>query len=245
MQAENSPQTYVLVHGAWQAQFVWKDVKEQLQANGSNVLTVELPGHGTDDTPVSAITLGSYRDAVITVIQSQPNPVILVGHSLAGMIISVTAESIPEQIEKLVYIAAYLPKNGDSLSTLSQQDTESQTAANLDFAPDYSTATVKTDVVGELFCTDGTNEQKQRLADTQKPEPLAPFQAAVSLSDEKFGRIPLYYVKTLQDRVIGPKLQDWMIAQNGHVRQVYSIDSGHSPFISKPAAVVEILTGIS
>jgi pimeloyl-ACP methyl ester carboxylesterase len=242
---EATPKTYVLVHGAWQGQFVWADVKSKLEAAGNRVLTVELPGHGDDQTPLTAITLDAYRNAVIKVINSQPDKVVLVGHSMGGMVISAVAEKVPDKLDKLVYLAAYLPQNGDDLLSLSKDDSESVTGANFEPAPDFSSATIKSSMIAAVFCADGSQPIKELLVNRHRAEPLGPFNAKVALTQAAFGSVPKYYIETLQDRAVGHKLQQQMIARNGTVKQVYTIDSSHSPFLSRPDEVVRLLTKIN
>src|SRR5277367_2905473 len=62
--------TFVLVHGAWQAPWVWDQVKSNLEKAGQKVAVVELPGHGSDFTNPATITLDGYRDVVVHVIDS-------------------------------------------------------------------------------------------------------------------------------------------------------------------------------
>ncbi len=64
----------------------------------------------------------TYRDTVVKVIDQQQQPVILVGHSFGGMVISSVAEAVPDKIQMLVYLAAYVPQSGDNLLTLSSLD---------------------------------------------------------------------------------------------------------------------------
>ena len=120
------PKTFVLVHGAWQAPYAWQFVKQRLEQQHQRVIVVELPGHGTDTTPPVTLTLNAYRDKVVAAIQAQPDNVILVGHSLGGMVVTAVAESIPARITKLVYIGAFLPANGQSLLALASTDSTSQ-----------------------------------------------------------------------------------------------------------------------
>src|SRR5215475_785880 len=83
--------TIVLVHGAWVDASCWDKVVPALKAAGHEVLVVNLPGHGSDNTPPANITLQSYVDAVKTAIGGRKD-VTLVGHSLAGIVISEVAE---------------------------------------------------------------------------------------------------------------------------------------------------------
>ena len=236
--------TYVLVHGAWQGDYVWQEVRTGLEAEGYRVLTVALPGHGEDNTPLADITLEGYRDKVVQAITRQEDPVVLVGHSMGGMVISLVAEQMPARIEKLVYLAAYLSQNGDDLLSLSGKDTESITGANLEPAPDLSLATIESSMIGEIFCGDGTEQIKKMLVEKHKAEPLGPFQAKVILSEVNFGSVPKCYIHTLKDRAVGYSLQQLMVQQNGKVRQTFSIDSSHFPFLSKPREVTSVLLQI-
>ncbi len=120
--AQDTPPTFVLVHGAFQDASGWAGVVANLEAEGYTTVTVELAGRGEDTTPLGEITLDNYRDAVIEVIEAQEQPVILVGHSFGGITISSVAEAIPDRIQALVYLSAYLPRTEESLVSLSAQD---------------------------------------------------------------------------------------------------------------------------
>ena len=126
---------YVLVHGAWQAPYVWDAVKTKLINEGNNVTVVELPGHGSDQTVPSTLTLNTYRDKVLDAMSKINGKVILVGHSLGGMIISAVAEQNPSKIEKLVYLAAYLPTSGQSLLALAGTDAGSALGDSVNKVP--------------------------------------------------------------------------------------------------------------
>ena len=68
--------TYVLVHGAWAGKFAWDKVKPLLEKDGNKVLTLDLPAHGDDNTPIAGITLQTYVDAVTNLINKQEGKVI-------------------------------------------------------------------------------------------------------------------------------------------------------------------------
>ncbi len=237
---------YVLVHGAWQAPYVWKSVKTNLEKQGNKVIVVELPGHGTDNTFPGAITLDVYKQKVINALSTIDGKVILVGHSLGGMIISSVAEAVPSKIEKLVYVAAYLPTSGQTLDELAHMDPDSQlgVTGNLIFNYDGGTVDVKQDQIVNLFIPDGTSEVQNLVLKNYRTEPLTPFINPVKLTDQNFGSVKKAYIKTLQDRVVSPYLQNKMIAA-GKVESVYEINTGHSPFLSKPDDLSSILTKIA
>ncbi|GAO44679.1 alpha/beta fold hydrolase [Flavihumibacter petaseus] len=235
--------TYVLVHGAWQAPYVWDAVAADLTAKGNKVITVELPGHGSDSTPAHTLSLDAYTAKVTDAISATSDTVILVGHSMGGMVISNTAERLPSRIKKLVYIGAFLPENGQSLADLAFSDPASQLGPKLIEAPDHLTLDVKQDSLTYLFINDGTEEGKKSVLDHYRAEPAIPFGNKVALSGENFGSVSKVYIKTLQDIVISPALQDRMIQKAG-ITKVYEVNTSHSPFLAQPHAVSDFLLKI-
>lgn len=238
-----APQTYVLVHGAWQAPYVWDSVQADLSKSGNKVIVVELPGHGADTTAPHLLSLDVYRDKVIDAISKTDSTVILVGHSMGGMVITQVAEKIPNKIRKLVYIGAFLPATGQSLTDLAYSDPGSKLGPLLIPSADQLTLDVKRDSLTYLFINDGSEAGKQRVLDNYRAEPAIPFTNKVALTKENFGIVDKVYIKTLQDIVISPGLQDRMIAAAG-ITSVYTINTSHSPFLAQPHAVSDLLLKI-
>lgn len=116
--------TFVLVHGAWHGGWSWDKIVPLLRDAGHRVLTVDLPGHGTDTdtTAVSKVTLQDYTDHLCRVLDNESEPMILVGHSMGGLVITQTAEYRPDKIQLLVYVCAFLPVNGQSLLQILEKD---------------------------------------------------------------------------------------------------------------------------
>ncbi|GAB3220895.1 alpha/beta hydrolase [Spirosoma arcticum] len=233
--------TFVLVHGAFASQNSWQFIKPILEKEGHTVVMLDLPGHGDDTTPPGQATFDSYVEAVGKVVQAQPGKVVLLGHSMGGMVISAVAEQIPDKLDKLVYLCAYLPKDGEDLQTLGNTDGGSLIGRNLKLATDYSSASLPDDVATQVFASDCSDDIKKLVVSKNRPEPLAPFQAKVSLSAEKFGRVPKYYIETLNDQGVGTSLQKKMIADNGTIKKVYTIATGHTPYWAKPDELAAIL----
>jgi pimeloyl-ACP methyl ester carboxylesterase len=123
--------TYVLVHGAWMGSAGWGPVADRLRDEGAEVRTLDLPAHGGDVTAPSAATLGGYVDRVSAELDAAGSRVILVAHSMGGVVISQAADRKPDQVESVVYIAAYVPVNGKSLLDIAMTDADSQVGPNL------------------------------------------------------------------------------------------------------------------
>jgi pimeloyl-ACP methyl ester carboxylesterase len=235
--------TYVLVHGAWQAPYVWTTVKEQLEKAGQKVIVVELPAHGDDFTSPANVSIDLYRDKVISAILSAKESVILVGHSMGGVVVTAVAEKVPGKIKKLVYIGAFLPANGQSLLDLASQDTQSQLGPSLIPSADQLTLDVKHENITSIFCQDGDAAVKQLVLDNFRLEPAIPFTNRVTLTDANFGKVDKYYIHTLMDHAIGIDLQNRM-ADAAHITKIFSVNTGHSPFLTQPTEVTKILLRI-
>lgn len=236
--------TYVLVHGAFQAAYTWNGVKAALEQEGNKVIIVELPGHGEDTTDPAKITMDSYRDKVLSSIKDVTGKVILVGHSMGGMVISTVAEAVPEKIERLIYLGAFVPQNGQSLLELASLDTEGQLAPLLVPSADHLTLEISdASKIPSVFCEDGTAETKKQLIDKYRADPAIPFNNTVVLSDAKFGSVVKSYIHTANDKALGLSLQNKMV-ETGNIKDVYSIQSSHSPHLSKPEELTKLLISI-
>ena len=228
---------FVLVHGAWLGAWCWDAVAESLRKQGHTVAVPELPGHGTDQTPLASISLDAYVKKVSEAIDASA---VLVGHSMAGAVISQTAESIPEKIERLVYVSAYLLRNGENITTVSQQADDSLVPANMVFAPDYSTVEIHQEGLRDVFCADAPPDRVKAIVAKARPEPTAPFNTPVQISEKRFGKVPRAYIKTSQDRAVTPKLQALMLNRTP-CDPVLTVESSHTPFLSRPAELARLI----
>ncbi len=233
-------QTYVLVHGAWQAPYVWDAVSAKLKAKGNKVIVVELPGHGSNNIATHTLSLDVYSDKVIESISKVQGKVILVGHSMGGMVITNVAEKAPSKISKLVYIGAFLPTSGQALTDLAYSDPDSKLGPSLVPSADQLTLDVKRENLISLFIADGSKADQDKVVKNYRPEPAIPFTNKVTLTAEAFGKVDKIYIKTLNDIVISPGLQDLMIAGAG-IKTVFTINSSHSPFLAQPDELAGIL----
>jgi pimeloyl-ACP methyl ester carboxylesterase len=241
LRGERTMNTFVLVHGAWHGGWCWHKVKSLLEKQGHNVITPDLPGHGKDQTRLAEVTLQSFVERVIEIIDAQPEPVILVGHSMGGMVITQAAEVRPDRIQRLVYLTAYLPRNGESLIQLAQRDTEAIILPNLIVNEQEGWVAPKEGAIRALFYHDCSDEDFANAQARMNPkETLAASRTPVQISDEKFGRVPRSYIRCLNDRAIGPLLQKQM-AIAAPCQLVLLLNTSHSPFFAAPEKLVNHL----
>ena len=238
--AKPAPQTYVLVHGALLGEFSWTRVERQLVADGNTVITLDLPGHGADQTPVDQITLNSYRDVVVAAIGERSN-VVLVGHSFGGVVVSQVAETIPTKISKLVYLAAFIPQNGESANSLSMMDTQSLFGKYV--TPTATTLVFNPDGIQPVFCNDCSASDVAMLKAKLRPEPLVPFATPVTLTAANYGSVAKYDILTRQDHAVSYPFQQTLRARGKFVKTI-ELDSSHVPFFSQPDALTRALEGL-
>lgn len=234
--------TILLIHGAWHGSWCWANVQSILQLAGRNVVTVDLPGRAGDHSSVETLTLKRYADKVLRVAELQGEPVIAVGHSMAGAVISAAAEKRPELVRHLVYLSAYLPADGQSVFGIAQEDGSNRLLPYLRpdtpsegwlwFAPDVP--------VRETLYADCEEEDARKAELLLTPEPALPLGTPAELTSERFGRVSKAYVECGQDQVIPIGLQRSMREAAG-VDSLATLDTSHSPFLSAPREVADVL----
>ncbi len=232
---------YILLHGAWEESRMWDDVSPILQQNGHTITAIDLPGHGTNKQLGPAVTTSAYRQAVVDVITPLDHQVILVGHSMNGALISQVAEQVPEKIERLIYVTAFLLKNGGSVLEAMQSDPEGGALPEVVFSDDQAYATLPEPALRRIGFHDIKESAMQRflplMAEWQATEP---FMAKVELSQKSFGSVPKTYIRTGMDKMVSPTLQNTMIG-NWEVDSVLDLESGHFPAFSQPKKLAELM----
>lgn len=236
---------YVLVHGAWNGGWCWDAVAELLRQRGHTVSTPDLPAHGRDTTPLPEVTLDSYVQCVVKAIDAQQEPVILVAHSMGGIVITQAAEYRPDRIKTLVYVTAYIPRDGESLSQLSTADSGSLINQNRVVDRDRGAMWVRPEALREVFYHDCSDEQVERALGLLAPAiATKPAGTPVHLTEANFGRVPRVYIECFQDQAIRLPTQRQLQANNPCIR-VISMDAGHSPFMSRPVELAQHLDSIA
>ena len=234
----------LLVHGAFGRAAVWHRVAPGLRAAGHEVEAVDLPGQGDDDTPVAEVTLDRYARRVCEALATG-RPAVLVGHSMGGVVITQAAADCPQHIDRLVYVAAFLPADGESLIDLTQRPEGAGDAvqAGLVVEGDPPVARMPDEAAREglMHCCD--DEQAAWGISLRGVQPVAPFTHPVRLTGaagEDFARLRRAYVMCLQDRAIRPPLQRLMLERAG-CDPVVEIDTDHCVWASRPDELVAAL----
>lgn len=224
---------FLLVHGSWHGAWCWSRVAPRLEAVGQRAVALDLPAHGADRRPAWRVTFGTYVQSVQAAAAACGAPVIVVGHSMGGMVITQAVANAPELFSAMIYLCAFVPIPGESVFSLGRQDRESLVSESVTLRP--TAVRMRKERARAVFYSDCTPEDAEWAASQLCPEPLFP----------QFGRLrarhpidlPRAYVECTQDRALSISWQRAM-ASRASIGSVVTMNSGHSPFLSAPDQLV-------
>lgn len=219
-QEKNNMKNIVLVHGAWADGSGWQGVYDNLRARGYNVSIVQNP----------VTSLANDVEAVARVLARQDGPALLVGHSYGGVVITEAGNA--SNVAGLVYVAAFAPDAGESVSTLLEGGEPPPVQPSSDGFLFFDSA-----IFPQAFAQDLPSAQGAFLAATQVPPAAAAFEAKVSEPAWKARRS--FYVLATEDRVIPPPLQRKMATRAKAV--ISEVAGSHAVYISQPKAVADAI----
>lgn len=243
---------FVLVHGAWYGAFAWKKLTPLLEAKGYKVVTLDLPGYGTDNRPVATLTLDDYVKKLVETVRPLKEKLILVGHSMGGAVITQAAEVLgPEKVAKLVFLDAFLLKNGESIFMQVEQINAATKAAGnaaakklqtdfLIFSADGKSCTVAKERMAEVFCHDCLPEDQAVIKANPGWQPAAVLAAPMQVTDKRYGSIPKFYIQCTEAR----DLDRTSILHNVPCVHYYTLPSSHSAFFSMPGKLAALLADV-
>ena len=236
--------TFVLIHGAFGGGWNWDLVREPIKQAGHEVVTPDLPSQGNDQTPLSEITLDSYRDRVIEVLDRQAEPVVLAGHSLAGISISQAAEYRPDKIKVLVYVAAFLLPNGSSPRHFwGKQSIPSPVVSHCDVSED-GIITFRKEHLADIIYNTSPAAAVEKAGRLQRPMARKPLGTPLQLSAENFGRVPRVYFEALEDKAIPIEYQRRMLRAMP-CEKVVTFATDHVPMASAPRQLTRELLALA
>ncbi|TMI86276.1 MAG: alpha/beta fold hydrolase [Bacteroidetes bacterium] len=236
--------TFILIHGSWHSSWNWHKVIPILEKQGHKAIAIDLPAMGRDKTPINQVRMQSTVEKICKLIDNIEGKVILVGHSKNGIMISQAAESRPDKIEKLVYLAAYLIPNGKTQKEYSMQDTKGVLKPYVTMHEQLNAHTLQQEIYKEgLYadCDDNITELAKLLL---SHEPVESAITPLRLSEENYGRVPRFYIECTEDKAVTPFIQRKMYTETP-CNRVYSLATSHSPFFSKPQELCNILWEIA
>jgi pimeloyl-ACP methyl ester carboxylesterase len=215
----------LLVHGAFADGSSWSKVIPILERDGYNVTAVPIP----------LTTLADDIAKTKRVIEAQKGPVVVVGHSYGGLVITGAAAG-NSNVKSLVYVAAFAPDANETVA-----------AAGAKFAPAPLATALVPDAAGflyidrtkfhDVFCKDIPAAEARVMAATQMPVNGGVFGA--SLPEAAWRTIPSWYIVSSDDRAINPDVERFYAKRAG--AKTTEIKASHVPFLSHPKEVVKVI----
>lgn len=271
----------VLVHGAWHGAWCWQSTIPTLLRHRLAPFTLDLPAHGiharfpagwgsdparfaVSPSPTSGVTLDDYTEAVLAVVDAAyaagAGPVMLVGHSMAGIVLTAVAERAPEKIGRLVYLAAFMPLPGTPMIDYVRcAENAGEEVAGLFVAPPPKIGAMRIDYrnvahgerIRSAFAHDVDSTQFAAMSHLLTPDvPAGPVATPTAATRQRWGRVPRAYIRCSEDRAVMPALQDRFIREAdawtpGNPTRVMTLAASHSPFLSMPGMLAQVLADLA
>jgi pimeloyl-ACP methyl ester carboxylesterase len=226
---EGPKPTVVLVHGAFADGSGWNDVSQRLQDDGYTVIAPANPERGL-------ISDSAYLSSILATIDG---PIVLVGHSYGGMVLTNAANGHPN-VKALVYIAAFAPDIGDTVGALAVMNPGSGlTQQNLIVRPYPGglDAYIKPSVFHEVFAADLPTGTAAVMAASQRPANLLIL--AEPSGAPAWKTIPSWYMVATNDGTIPPATERFMAHRAGAT--TVEVPSSHVAMMSHPDAVANLI----
>ena len=235
--------TYVLVHGGGHGGWCWQRVARVLREQGHEVYAPTLTGFGERSHLGSPETaFDTFVTDVVQVIEFEDlTDVVLVGHSMGGVVIPRVAMRIPERIRQVIWLAAVVCADGENLLQAVPQSPEM--AAAVKVLPDGS---IRTDqrLIVEGVLSDGTPADKDWVLARHRPYPQAALIEPGRLTEFLALGLPTGYVTALQDVAVPPdRAAVFADRLQGALRA--EVDSSHDCMISRPAETAAALLAVT
>ena len=228
--------TVVLVHGAWHGAWCWDLVVGQLREQHVPVVAIDLPGHGASTEPLT--DLHGHGDAVRAALDGVDGPVVLVGHSYGGA--AITDAGDHPAVGHLVYLTAFcLDVDESIIANDLPGGEEAELATAIEFNPD-GTIAVDPTRAGDIFYADCDPAAIAAYVAKLVPEGAAGFSQtprAVAWRDR-----PSTYAVCNEDRALAPTLQRHLAER---CETTVEWRSSHSPFVSRPELVTDLLVTLA
>ncbi|MBN6037103.1 alpha/beta hydrolase [Amycolatopsis sp. 195334CR] len=272
--------TYVLVPGSGGNGTIWASVQRELALRGQRSYAVDLPGHGSDarysrayqapqdlmawaaePSSMTGVELAENVAHVVEIVRrvAEHGPVVLVGVSLGGVTISGVADQVPELLERIVYLSAWICTSLPSpVAYLAEPEAARSLVGGLGGfavgAPEgVGRANYRTsdpdllDALKAATMAEATDEQFLAAVNHLEPdESLAVMTADARVHPDRWGRVPRTYIRLLADRSLPVELQDRLIAEADAATPdnpftVHDLDTSHMGFVLRAGEVADLL----
>ncbi len=233
-------QDILLIHGGSHGAWCWEEVIRELGTLGRMGYALDLPGGGDDQTPRESITLDAYISAVNDFIrQKELNEFVIVGHSLAGLVLPEVIAAHREKIREAIYIASFILDRGERGIDLVAPERRPDYYRLADISPDRSLM-LPYEFARERFFNDLGEEEAEAAYQKLTPQPLGPYLDAAAHGASEFAPISRYII-CRDDRNLPHEFCTAFAKKLGG--KVGEIDAGHDAMLSQPDVLARMLAG--
>jgi len=235
--------TFVLVHGGGHGGWCWQRAARLLRADGHEVYTPTLTGFGErSHLDTSQVTFETFVQDIVNVIEFEDlHEVILVGHSMGGVIIPRVAERVPGRVRQVVWLAAVVTNDGESLLDAVPQSPWIARAVTIGAD---GTAHTDPNLILDANIHDGTPDDRAFVRDRHLPYPPHALTERGRLTAFLALAIPTTYLIASDDRTIEPPIAA-RFASRLPGASVGQVPGGHDCMITQPVAVAAALGSIA
>ena len=229
---------FVLLHGAWHGGWCWDGVIKALKEAGHTAEAPTMPGHQLQDDR-SGIRFEDYVNAIVGVLNRQPEPVVLAGHSSAGFMMQAAAPKASEKISQLIFHNAFVLPDGKSQFDLVPPEVAEGMTAAAKASPDNCVPIDEGFVRGALMA-DATKEAQDLLISRLVPQPISLFTTPVGTGDFDALTVPKTVLFCRDDASLPPGAYLGM-AQGLGEHDVIELEGGHETLFTHPEVLAEAL----
>ena len=225
-----SDTTYILVHGAWGGSWCWRDVGAELTRRDANWTALDLPS-STHGAHPNTFLADDAREVIE--IATLDGPVVLVGHSYGGAVITEAADQVPN-LEGLVYIAAFVPSFGESVSEANQA-IPNRTLLDGAIEADDDFLRLDPERAAAALYQDCDEDVAAWAVSQLTLQTIASFRSPRSSFDVDF---PSRYIVCMNDMAVDLRIQTMMASR---CSKMATLNSGHSPMFSHPNELCDLI----
>jgi pimeloyl-ACP methyl ester carboxylesterase len=193
-------------------------------------------------TPPREVTLDLYAAHVSRIVDAVRGPVVLVGHSLGGMVASQTCESRPHRVALAIYLCAFLLPNGTSILEFYNNYLDPQmrgVSSGFSYDAEGLRSTIDPAAAIEVLYHHAERSIAETAARRLTPHPESARRSRSHLSEARFGSVPRVYIEALEDRTVHLALQRKMQELTPSL-VTYALESDHAPHLSHPDTLTEL-----
>lgn len=238
----------VLVHGSFHGAWCWEHLVPALERRGHLVRAPNLPGSGGDPAPTENADLKSYATRIAAAIDEIPGRVLLVGHSMGGIVASQVAEWRAHRLAAVVYVNGLMLRSGESLASFldahQHLGVEDLVLKNMQVSPDRTTATFPREMAPEIFYNTCPMPLAGWAAAQLTPQRMQVYQDRLELTEGRYGSVRRFYVEGTQDRAVSLVYQRAMTSRTPCER-IFTLDADHSPFLYRQDKLADVLDDVA